>query len=116
MEQVPRKAVDRVDRLAAGAGHLGDGVEDLVDQGVGVNFPDRLSGQAYRRRRRSRRCRIGLQPVGTNRCRRRRRRFRARLVEERFLTLGGVFRHRDLAKQGRKLQAPPLPLRQWSDV
>ncbi len=52
IKQVPGKAIDGIDRLAAGAGHVRNGVENLVDQGVGVDHPDRLPGQAFGRRRR----------------------------------------------------------------
>ena len=38
------------------------------------------------------------------------RRFRGVLIEERFLTLGGVFGHGELAKQGRK-PSGGLPMR-----
>ena len=104
VEQVPGKTKDGIDRLAAGAGHVRNGVEDLVDQGVGVDHPDRLSGQACRRRgRRFGGCRIGLQPVAANAVVRRRWCFRDGrlgflrrhlLVEERFLTFGSEFSHR----------------------
>ena len=113
IEQVAGKTKDGIDRLAAGAGHLRNGVEDLVDQGVGINHPDRLSGQAGGRRGRGfGGRRIGFQPVTANCCERRgwrvcggtwrratclRQHFRGFLVEERFLTLGGVFGHRELA-------------------
>ena len=95
IEQVPRKPVDGIDRLAAGAGHVRDGVEDLVDQGMGVDNPHRLSGQAFGRRGR-RGCRIGLQPVAANAFGRKRRRFRLGLIEKRFLATGGMSGHRGL--------------------
>ena len=80
IEQVPRKAIDGIHRLPAGAGHVRDGVEDLVDQGMGIDDPDRLPGKAFGRRRgRFGGRRIGLQPVAADHSRRKRLRFRARI-------------------------------------
>ena len=117
-EQVPRKPIDGIDRLPGGAGHVRDGVEDLVDQGMGIDHPDRLAGETFGLRRD---CRIGLQPVSTaglqpvagfglqsvaaNRCGWRRRRFHGLLIEERFLILGGALDHRELANHGSRKAA-----------
>ena len=47
VEQVPRETIDGIHGLPAGAGHVRNGVEYLMDQGVGVDHPDRLSGKAF---------------------------------------------------------------------
>ena len=45
-EQVAGEAIDGIDRLPAGAGHVGNGMEHLVDQRMGIDDPDRLPGKA----------------------------------------------------------------------
>ena len=91
-EEVAGKAIDRVDRLAAGAGHVRDGVENLVDEGMGINDPDgfvretRWRGRCFRRRKR------GLRPFVADRFGRR----RCFLIEEGFLVPGNPFGHSQL--------------------
>ena len=48
LQQVLGEAEDRVDRLAAGAGHLRDRVEHLEDQRVGVDHVDGPAGRGIR--------------------------------------------------------------------
>ncbi len=104
IEQVPRKSINGIHRLPARAGHVRDGVENLMDQGMGVNDPDRLPGKAFGRRRgRFGGRRIGLQPVAADHSRRKRLRFRLGLIEKRFLATGGTLGHRGLKENKREI-------------
>ncbi len=86
-QQIARKAIHRRHRLAARAGHLRNGMKHLKDQRVGVDHPNRLTGQRGRLDRPCRRLWPSAAVCGTRRprraicgarVRRRLRRFRAR--------------------------------------
>ena len=52
IEHVADKTVNRGDRLPRRTGHLGNGVEHLVDERVGIDHVDRPIGEVRRRRSR----------------------------------------------------------------